>query len=214
MNVYYNDSIAGVPVIKLRKLLKEGVNNFLYVNTIARILELDLKQINATIAELEKLGYIEYIYRIDAWTNSIPGIILAKSPLKRRVKRTKAAQKIEDCIQRIKVVNQDLNFLYYIIEAYVTGEYLDTQISEINKVEIRVTMERKEKDNDKFQKLADQRINEANRYFSTIIEQVCYPITMILTFVKSGVHNFNVQQLSSNRDEEPLTLIYKFQEED
>ncbi len=202
----------GVSIASIRKLVKIGLDKFIYLKDFKSVFQ-TTTNINTKkkIRDLESHGYIERYKDLEVWVNTAKGNILANSKFKRPIKREKANAIIEEVFNRVNIVNTNDEYLFFIDELYIAGDFLDESINEIDKLEIAIQIKSKF-DSKTQEKLVNEKRDKSERYFPTIFDRLDYPQSEIKPFIKSSVHNLNVYNYYVFKTfKVPSKLIYKRQ---
>ena len=202
----------GVSIVSIRKIVKIGLDRFIYLKDFKSVFQASTNiATKKKIRVLENLGYIERYKDIEVWINTVKGNLLARSKFKRPIKREKADALTEELLNRINIVNTNEEYLYFIDEVYVAGDYLDESINEIDKLEIAIVT------SDKFdaktqERLVNEKRDKSEKYFPTIIDWVACPYSEIKPFIKSSIHNLDVYDYDVFKTQKvPSKLIYRRQ---
>ena len=84
------------------------------------------------------------------WEVTNKGRTLALASAAQPILRKTAERKISELLERVKIINTSPRYLFEVTKVIVFGSYL-TEKQKINDIDIAVTLERKEADNNKFE---------------------------------------------------------------
>ena len=146
-----NSTIAGQSAIKIRDFLRTCGHGFWSIHYLAHKLKVPQDDAEYTLRELDRDGYIEFdhlIDKIEYWHITDKGCRLSCASAAKPILRSTAERKVRELLERVKVINNDPQYLYKITKFIVFGSYLSHK-ERLNDVDFGVYLERKEKDNEK-----------------------------------------------------------------
>jgi predicted nucleotidyltransferase len=189
MRVESNTEIAGLPVLEVRRFLRETVHDYGWDrHTLKAALKLSDRRCAAVLRGLSEEGYIEASPSFrDAWRNTTKGNALASASAAKSLCRQTADQKLREFLDRVHFVNSSgCDFLYWVEEVALFGSMLKQQQS-VNDIDVCVRMERKLK-GDAYSKAADLRrrmARQQGRTFRNILDEAYWPEREVRLFLKN-----------------------------
>jgi predicted nucleotidyltransferase len=164
MQISSNDTLFGVPIMKLRAFFKRYTDNW-DVESVIDFFDFEQEQAETLISELAREGYIEkgIVFHDELyWRNSIKGNALALASAAKPIRRTTADKKVKEFIERVYEVNENEYYLYKVKKVVLFGSYL-SDAERLGDIDLAVEIFPKETDTDKFHKLTRARSKEAIR---------------------------------------------------
>ncbi len=195
MRIAPKEKIAEVPILEVRKLLKDVDNESDWgKNRVTSLLELSPQKANRLLQELERRGYIERgrIYkREQLWRKTLKGSTLGLASAAKPVTRKTANRVYFEFMERVKEVNNDPRFLMKVKKVVVFGSYLGDS-PKLNDIDIAVELDWKE-DHPRFvgkerpQAVLDyaHKAEKKGRRFSTFIDRIAWPEDEVKLYLKS-----------------------------
>lgn len=189
MRIAPSETIVGQPALMMRKLFREGCGRIWHESLVEQVLGVDFKTAKRIIRDLASEGYIQKaeVSREEVYENSIKGNSLAMASAAKPIKRERAEKKLEEFLQRVKIVNDSDYFLYKVQTVVVFGSYL-TGKEFLNDIDVAIKLVPRLEDREEFGKLSDERINDAHmggRIFSNITEMIAWPQTEVRRYLKA-----------------------------
>lgn len=189
MRIAPSETIVGQPALMMRKLFREGRGRIWHESLVEQVLGVDFKTAKRIIRDLASEGYIQKaeVSREEVYENSIKGNSLAMASAAKPIKRERAEKKLEEFLQRVKIVNDSDYFLYKVQTVVVFGSYL-TGKEFLNDIDVAIKLVPRLEDREEFGKLSDERINDAHmggRIFSNITEMIAWPQTEVRRYLKA-----------------------------
>lgn len=200
MVIYKSQTIGKIPIIKVRDLLRKGRVDYIFFEDIVSDFKMNKKQAEIFLIVLEREGYLEKLDYCDVWSNTCLGDLLAGALIRRTIRKEKVEQKIALVLKRVKMVNKSAKYLCKILEVYSFLLYSPHNTEEVETILLMAKMEPKETDNSKFNKLREIKNRKSGRNFSNNVEWLFYPKREVMDFLKSRVHNLQVDEISKYRD--------------
>ena len=190
MKINSKDILCGQPILNIRQLLNRGSASQWGFEFVSHVLKVDEKAAKEIINELEDLGYISKtkssrgkIY----YENTLKGNSLSLATAAKPISRKSAEVKLLELTGRIKEVNRDSNYLFFVKKAYIFGSFLSTA-EQLGDIDIALEILPKEMDKELQQKLERERTKEAminGRTFNTFMDELFWPYREVLLYLKS-----------------------------
>lgn len=185
MQINPKDTLAGYPILEIRKLLKHTYSIGFNAAFVSSVLKISEHASTNLIKELVANGFIEEYQ--SSWQNTLNGNALAKATAAKPIKRETAERKLTEFLERVKRVNTDEHFLYRVTKVVLFGSYLSEK-KNLGDIDLAIGYAAKELNKDKFRKICNERIEEAKqngRYFSTDIDELFWPTQEVKLFLKA-----------------------------
>jgi hypothetical protein len=217
MNVNAKDSIAGIPVLKVRKLMRRRDFNeleaahFLEVSPPLRVYEV--------LDRLIDEGYAEWVghhaFEHGPYRASDQGLRLANASAAKPITRATVERKLNEFLERVRVANSRKEFLFGVRRAWVFGSYLSDK-ERLSDLDLNLEMVCKIPKGKfgQYRELMKERVRAAiiaGRTFSNSSQQSMWPETEVLLFLKNRSHVYSFHRYYE--DELPLypagKLIYE-----
>lgn len=190
MRIDARSRICGQPALAVRDLLRRVGDASCTVAYVAEWMALSDDDARALVAALERAGYVEecpdHKERGRWWTTN-EGRALALATAAKPLRRATAEAKIKEFLERVYEVNRSLEFAYKVKRVILFGSML-TPAERVGDVDLAVELVPRETDSKRWARLREQRISEAlarGRRLPTIVDQVCWPETEVIKFLKS-----------------------------
>lgn len=184
------EKIAGFPVLKVRDVLK-SLRNFCWgPAALSRRLGTSAGHARKLIKALEDMGYAKRAdpkYDPDLWEVA-PGagrFLCAQGG--RAITRKAAVRLVEEFLDRVREVNADPYFLYSVRRVIAFGSFLSNK-EKLGDIDLAVTLERREPDADRYEKVAKERVelvSSKGRTFSTFVDMLYWPEHEVILHLKS-----------------------------
>jgi len=210
MRINAADTLAGYPILTIRKLLRRLQDEHYLTDSVEEILKINKQEASLLLQELERKSLIEQVTNLEGelcWTNTENGNQLALATAAQPIKRETATQRIKDLLDRVKQANENPDYLYTIKKIDLFGSYLSNQ-DRINDVDISIKLDPKINDPQQLpQKLLDRahKAAEKGKQFNSFMERLMWPENEIILFLKSGSRVLSLHDM----DDEILELADK-----
>lgn len=216
MRIESNATLADMPILEIRNLLKRNRCCNWSAATVRYAFKTSFKNARHTISKLENAGYIEPVIvgKKTYWKNTLKGNTLAMATAAKPILRATADKKISEFLERVAVVNSENYFLYEVVEVAVFGSYLSNK-ERINDIDISISLEPKNTDTIRQQELDLERTNEAiedGRKFSNTLEALYWPEYQIVRFLKSHSRSISLHQDEGLLKRCKHKILYKLSE--
>ncbi len=146
MRVNWNEEIFGIPLLRIRHLLRRAGDAEFTVAYVAEVLRIKPKTARAVMAELVSRGWVEKA-KLDRsadrrtaiyYETTVAGNAFRISRAIRRIPRAKAESILEAFLQRVRTVNADDDFGWYVVEVRVFGSYLDETFKDLGDIDLGI----------------------------------------------------------------------------
>ncbi|WP_273214066.1 nucleotidyltransferase domain-containing protein [Runella zeae] len=187
MKINSKDTIADIPVLKIRDLLRDKRASS--VRGIAYFLKIDEEEAGRVLKILIGEGYLKEEGEGEnvSYSNTTKGNALGLAKAIPSISRAKADEIFNDFMERVKEVNHNDYYLYKVKRVILFGSYL-TESATVNDIDIVVETERKESDNNLGRQKNESRSSEASMRgvrFGNILDYLYYPQYEVSQFLKS-----------------------------
>lgn len=202
MRVESNTEIAGLPVLEVRRFLRDTMHNYGWDRrALKTMLKLSDRRCAEVLRSLSEEGYIEASPNFrGAWRNTTKGNALASASAAKSLRRQTADQKLSELLDRVHFVNSPAcDFLYWVEEVALFGSMLKQQQS-VNDIDVCVRMRRK-LDGDAYSKAADLRrrmAREQGRTLRNIVDEAYWPEREVLLFLKNRSRAVSLVEWDAN----------------
>ncbi len=182
--------IADIPAKRVRDFLRSASDFEWSPPFVAQRLRISDEAAEQLVAELQRLGYVEPVsdpQGNNRFRRTLNGSSFALASAARPITRRTADRKLREILERVRRVNDSDYYLYRVQRVLVFGSYL-TGEEILNDVDVAVELVPREQDPDKQRELGQRRISEvlkAGRQFSNYVEQLFWPETEVMLFLKS-----------------------------
>jgi len=185
--------MAGVPMLKVRALMRWARGSHWPLGALEDRLELGREHAQELVVALEQGGYVERsLQHRDAaepyYQVTIRGCALAMAAAGKPIKRKTADRLFAAFLDRVRQTNETDYYLYRVTRVVVFGSYLDQDKQELNDLDLAIDLAAKQADERKQQELMEARIvdaHEKGRDFKNIVDQLGWPQTEVKQFLKS-----------------------------
>jgi predicted nucleotidyltransferase len=202
MRIDPKGTIAGQPALKIRELLKYGMNGFPWGTAlVSKKLNVSDAEANRIIEDLYKQGYVESYNGHpgrQSWKNTTKGNALSLASAAKPVKRTTAEKILNEFITRVQRVNEEPYYLYKVAKVAVFGSYL-TDREYINDIDLAVDLQSKFVSQVEREKKEQERILEAEqsgRAFHNFLDMLIWPQREVLLFLKSRSRTISLHEIN------------------
>lgn len=207
--------IAGQAAIKVRNFLRRTKDRPFSIRSVCYFLKVSKQKGNKIVRILLENDYIEpdnHYPKGPWWKTTLKGNSLSLASAARPLHRSTADRKINEFLDRVRIINNDDYYLYCVTKVIVFGSYL-SQEKRINDIDLAVELHPKDPDIEKHIELEDNRLCELTmqgRHFSNIVDKLFCARQEVLRFLKSrsraiGLHETSDQILMRTK----LRILYK-----
>ncbi len=191
MYVDKKKKIAGQPSIMVRDFFKKVDDHSFRLSALIKGFQ-TTPRIGCNI--LKKLHEANYIKEskystatLKEWELTSQGRRVALASAAKPLLRKTADKKINEFMERVKLVNSTPDYLFKVKKVILFGSYLSNK-NKINDIDIAIELGRKISDKKKFEERCKQSIKEAEqngRVFKLFFDKLCWPEDKVKLFLKS-----------------------------
>ena len=160
---------------------------------------MDVSTAPGLLAHFVAEGYLNITKRTtETWTVTSKAKRLFDKSTTRLLKRTKAQEKLQALLVRVKQLNENAYYLYTVTRLGVFGSYL-TDKNLLGDLDVCLSLAPREK-NKAHMKLHQGRINRAfaeGHRLSSLSDEICYPIDECYKFLKGRSPKLNLADFSA-----------------
>jgi predicted nucleotidyltransferase len=202
MRINLNDTISGIPVRNVRKMLKKS--HVLCVDNVMENLGIDENHATALIAELISRELIQphtvmaHHSETSYWKTTLSGNAFAIAKAGKPIRRKSAEKIFAKFMDRVREVTTSPYYLYKVKTVVVFGSYLSDS-STVNDIDIALEIVPKESDTERFGELLDQRrdlLLQQGKHPKNIVEYVSLPEIEVYRFLKSRSRALSLHSIS------------------
>lgn len=217
--------ICGISALEIRRILKRLDGKNLPLAESAAVCEIPADEFSTIVQKLEAEDYLT----LDCTAPDTPIVVIKKKAKalyddgrkahqgKRLLKRSKADDKLDKLLGRIRDLNNDPYYLFRISRAAVFGSYL-TDKTLLGDLDIGLEFMPREPDETKFSSLLKARRHRATielRSFPNIIEQLMEPLHECARYLKRNIQKLTITPFDELETHKfPFRLIYESNGED
>ncbi len=152
MRINWNEEICGLPLLRVRDLLRRAGPDQFNIGFVTDALRIKQKSARDLIAELVRRGWLEKVRamtpharrrKIDYFEKTVTGNAFAISRAVRRISREKAESILKGFMDRVKAVNANDDFGWYVVEVRLFGSYLDPSFTDLGDIDLGVELARR-----------------------------------------------------------------------
>jgi predicted nucleotidyltransferase len=192
--------ICGLDALEARRILKRFGHDALSLEHAARHCEIDISKAPGLFAQFVAEGYLKVTQgTISSWTITSKATRLFDKSTTRVLQRTKAQEKLQALLARVKELNENAYYLYTVARLGVFGSYL-TDKDLLGDLDVCLSLEPRESNQDQHKKLHEARINRAfaeGQRFSSLGDELLYPYIECFRFLKGRSPKLNLAEFSS-----------------
>ncbi|MDR2284431.1 MAG: hypothetical protein LBE37_14530 [Sphingobacterium sp.] len=182
--------------LKIRKLLRRAGGQFISAQIVSEWLSVDFIKSNEVLFLLDSLGYIESTDFEGFWKISLRGKVLAYKRVPRIFKVTTLKNHLHLLIERINKVNSSDDYIHQISQAIITSEYPIQH--DASCIFVVYSLHFKGLSDSKLKRAKQNYFEKRKRPFDNIVQETCYPGSLVNTFLKDGSPAIKVEQLSAD----------------
>jgi len=193
MQIKSQSTLAGFPILEIRKLLRYGE---LGIPTVVKLFKITERSAQDVLDELGTQGYIEHHKYY--WENTIKGNALSMAVASRPIKRKTADKLISGFMERVKTVNADNYYLYKVVKVVLFGSYLSSK-ELLGDIDIAMAYKSKCKSKNKRHKLEGCRIDEAmerGRQFKNMVDMLYFPQIEVKRFLRGRSKSLKLHDIN------------------
>lgn len=213
MRVAKTDTIAGLPAVLARSIVRKLRGREMVGEAVADLLEGTGCEREAVLAELEAAGYMEKV-RVDTdgdvwWDSTIQGNALAMASFGKPISRKTAERLIAGLVERAQAYNGDPGKPLFISTLRVFGSYLNPDVNPLGDVDIELTYGRRITGQTA---LADY-TRASGRSFGTYFDQLMWPQTELVRHLKKRSAFINITLEDITRITDTFETLYSIDED-
>ncbi len=151
MRIDWKEKICKLPVRRIRDMLRRMDSDGFQIGDVAKDLGISPKMAKTLVNDLVGRGWLDVKpkrelslwqrrKRSTVYERTIAGNAFAISRAGNRISRSKAKERLDAFVQRIRAVNADDDYGWYVYEAYVFGSYLDPSTDDLGDVDVAITL--------------------------------------------------------------------------
>jgi predicted nucleotidyltransferase len=191
MRINLNDTISGVPVRQIRKMLRK--DHLLSIENIMEELKIDEAHATVLLKELIDRGMLELdtetprYSNTPYWRTTITGNAFAIAKAGKPITRKSAERILSNFMERVREVCANPYYLYKVKTVVIFGSYLSDSPT-MNDIDVAVEIVWKETDLERRGELLEERIElliRQGKRPKNIVERVTLPETEVRRFLKS-----------------------------
>lgn len=191
MNISPGEEIAGFPAIRLRELFRRIGDGQMDKKGAAYHLGTTQKRALEILLQLEKEGFLKSITIVHNkktkiwWELATKGVGLKLASAARPIKRATADRLLKELLERVEIVNDSPEYLYWVVEVIVFGSYLDPKRLTMSDIDIAVGLEAKEKDRKKHVALCRYQVEAEVSGYLNLFDELYYSFYKTLKRLKN-----------------------------
>jgi predicted nucleotidyltransferase len=200
MRISSSDTIAGHPILQIRRLLAKGQADDLVAWDVERSLAVDTAEARRVLILLEHEGYLElYMDYLpnEQWRTTLKGNTLAQASAARPISRAKAEQRLAEFLARVEQLNADDTYVYRVSKAALFGSMLG-ESPVVGDIDVAIQLTPRY-DGEALTARREQRIADAataGRSFANLMDRLMWPYREVVLFLRNrsrvlSIHEFN-----------------------
>ena len=184
-----NETIVGLPILKIRDFLRKWENGWT-VSHLAAALRIGQRKADQLLRELQHRDYIqrdEVRGNPDFYKLTPKGETFRVATGARPLTRKTAERKLSEFMARVTEVNSSAHFAYRVRKVIVFGSYLSSR-DKLGDIDIAVELTPREQNHSKQEAVNDERIfsaESAGRRFGNIVDRLYWPQYEVALFLKA-----------------------------
>ena len=191
--------ICGLDALEARRILKRFGDEALSLEQAARQCEIAVATAPGLLALFVAEGYLKVTQgTIESWAITSKANSLFDKSTTRLLKRSKAQEKLQALLARVKEVNENPYYLFTVTRLGVFGSYL-TDKNLLGDLDVCLCLAPREQNHAQHMKLYEARIHRAfaeGQRFSNSSEKLLYPILEGYKFLKGRSPKLNLSPFS------------------
>jgi len=189
------ERICGLDSLEARRILKRFGDEALSLEQATRQCEIDVSTAPGLLAHFVAEGYLNITKgTTETWTITSKAKRLFDKSTTRLLKRTKAQEKLQALLARVKQLNENAYYLYTVTRLGVFGSYL-TDKNLLGDLDVCLSLAPREKNKAQHMKLHQDRINRAfaeGHRLSSLSDEIWFPIGECYQFLKDRSPKLNL----------------------
>lgn len=199
MRIESDQTFADVPAMRVRDLIRNvGPNGLFGVEFAESVLGTSEKQSKILIDELERRGFIERdCSTSEWWRTTLKGSALALATAAKPIRRHSAEDILKRFLKRVLLVRDNAHYLLRVEQVVLFGSMV-TESQTVNDIDLGISLQRKEPDDDIYKERADQLRRAAaasGRRFPRDADWFAWPATHVKLFLKSRSRALSIHPL-------------------
>lgn len=203
MRIKAAENLAGVPMTRLRKVLRDSPTTGWATNYLQTSLKVSRSRANAVAAALlegEFIVAVDTARRGRLFRTTTKGLALGAATASTPIHRRTAERLLEQFMERVRIVNADGNYLYTVKTIVLFGSYLSER-DDLGDIDIAFALKQRS--------IADwgaaanelrQRAQEAGRRFRSNLEWIGWPELEVVRYLRSRSRSLRLVELESHRE--------------
>jgi hypothetical protein len=192
--------ICGLDALEARRILKRFGDEALSLEQAARHCEIDISTAPGLFAQFVAEGYLTITKgTIESWSITSKAKRLFDKSTTRLLKRTKAQEKLQALLARVKELNENAYYLYTVARLGVFGSYL-TDKNLLGDLDVCLILIPRKTNKAQHNNLHQARINRAfaeGQRLSSLGDEVSYPIVECFKFLKGRSPKLNLADFAA-----------------
>lgn len=190
MKLDKKEVVAGVPILRIRDMLKAIGSGACAKGSVAHGLKIAIPEAENVIAELLRRGWLEPWKRNevdvvpDFYSVTNEGLRLTLANAMPRIGRAKAEKLLEGFLKRCDEVDHRDEFAYYVRQVRVFGSYL-TAATDLGDIDLHVQMLQRPIAGRDIIEYSYQRADESGRVLNTMLRQLGYAEQEVWRHIKA-----------------------------
>ncbi|MBS0233453.1 MAG: hypothetical protein JSR99_08195 [Proteobacteria bacterium] len=225
MRVDWKERIRGVPILSVRNLLRRLGDSF-RVEDIIRELRITAAKAKSVIRDLKRRGWLELVpkaklsdrrrkERVQFFQLTIAGNAFAMARAAKRISRNEAGKRLNRFIQRIKAINANDDFGWYVDEARVFGSYLDKTVADLGDIDIALSLKWRLIIGRGKVEYSETRARASGKVINSFLRKITYAEYEVRLFLKNRDPYISIHDLSELVDIKAKSqLLYRAPKKD
>lgn len=180
MRIDRTEIVAGVPILKIRDLLRHASSDEWRVEYVAERLKLSLPKARKVVAELLQRGWIQqtpaprWNRRLKLYQRTLDGGSLASARAVKPISRAKAEAVLKEFLTRVEEVNARDELSHIVTQVRVFGSYLDKSKPDYGDIDLVIDYAQRDIPGRDIVHYSQERARQSGRHFSSGIEMLFY----------------------------------------
>lgn len=212
MRIKSTDSIVGVPILKVRHLLRLAGDKEWSIHFVREVAGVSRQRARNLLACLTEQGFIEPTEtegRIQWYSTTSRGLTLAAATAALPVRRAVAERILSDFLHRVDVVNTSDTYLYEAKTVVLFGSFL-SGADPVGDIDLAVELQRKRWAQEKWREISKEHLRlarQSGRRFASAFDRIAWPEHEVKLFLKSRSRTLSIMDLDIH---EPLLAGISF----
>ena len=207
MRVDWKEQICGVPIIRIRDLLRYFGDDQFSQDFVADDLKLRPEEAKTLVENLLERGLIESargpafgifhgLLEAERYQVTTAGNALANARAVKRISRQRADELLASFIDRVREINANDVYGYYVPEAYVFGSYLDDDAKDLGDIDIALDLALRPIIDRDIVKYSQSRASLSGKRLPGFLDRIAYAETEVRTILKNRSPYISMHPLS------------------